>query len=353
MIPLFKPYMPDDISGITDILYSGELSYGKWGKAFEEKLCEYIGIPNILTINTYSNAIIIALLTLGIKAEDEVIASPMACLQSNLPLATYGLKVVWADIDPKTGTLDPSSVEKKITSKTKAIIHNHYCGYPGYVDEINKIGKRKEIFVIDDCIEAFGSQYKDRKMGNLGTDVTLFSFQTVRFPNTIEGGAIVFKDKSLFQKAILCRDLGIDRPHFRDQNGEISTQCDISSLGIAAMTPEINSYLGCIQMKNIDIVLNKQKANAFQWQKYFEQSSILVTEMNKRVDILPNYWVYGILTPNKLQMMSQFRNLGYYTSGIHSNNNYYSVFGEREELFGVNEFMSNFLALPCGWWVNL
>ncbi|MEI3421297.1 MAG: DegT/DnrJ/EryC1/StrS family aminotransferase [Butyricimonas faecihominis] len=68
----------------------------------------------------------------------------MSCLASNQPLQTFGLKIVWADIDPLTGTLDPDSVRQKITDKTRLIFHNHFCGYVGYVDEINMIGWNME-----------------------------------------------------------------------------------------------------------------------------------------------------------------------------------------------------------------
>ena len=181
MIPLYKPYMPNDLPELNQILHSGALAFGKWGHKFEEKLCDYIGAPNIGVVNSFNSAILITLATLGIKTGHEVIASPMSCLASNQPLVSLGIKVVWADIDPETGTLSPDSVEKKITTKTKAIFHNHHCGYPGYIDEINAIGKKNGLYVIDDAIESFGSEYKGNKIGNTGADATVFSFQTVRY----------------------------------------------------------------------------------------------------------------------------------------------------------------------------
>ena len=201
MIPLYKPYIPDMLPELNEILYSGALAYDKWGKAFEQKLSEYIGCSNIAVVNSFNSAMLVVLATLGIKPGDEIIASPMSCLASNQPFVTIGAKVIWADINPKTGTLDPESVNDKITPKTKAIFHNHHCGYVGYIDEINQIGKEKGIYIVDDAIEAFGSEYKGNKIGNTGTDATVFSFQTVRLPNTIDGGGFAFKDNELFEKA--------------------------------------------------------------------------------------------------------------------------------------------------------
>ena len=182
--PLFKPFIPEKLPEMDSILHSGALAYGKYGRQFEERLRIYLGVDNVLLVNSFNSAVLVALFTMGIKPGDEVISSPMACLASNQPLTTIGSKVVWADIDPLTGTLDPDCVKKCITSKTKAIFHNHFCGYPGYIEEINSLGKEYEIPVVDDAIEAFGSEYKGKKIGTTSTDVTIFSFQAVRLPTT-------------------------------------------------------------------------------------------------------------------------------------------------------------------------
>ena len=345
MIPLFKPYMPESLSELDNILHSGALSYGKWGKKFECSLCEFIGNDYLLTTNSYASAIQLALTVLGLSFGDEVITSPMSCLASNQPLLTFGLKIVWADIDPKTGTLSPDSVKEKITSKTKLIFHNHFCGYVGYVDEINSIGKQFGIPVIDDCVEAFGAKYKGKYMGNLGTDFTIFSFQTIRLPNTIDGGAISFKDKKKYDKAFLMRDFGIDRTAFRDINGEISPECDISMKGYGMTMSEISSYIGYSQMDDIPLLLMKQYNNACHWKKELPAVDTLW-----RKNTQPNNWIFGLLSENKIEDMLSFRNKAYYSSGVHLPNNYYTVFGERVFLPGVERFYSRFLALPSGWW---
>jgi dTDP-4-amino-4,6-dideoxygalactose transaminase len=344
--------MPDYLPELDSILHSGDLSYGKWGKAFEAKLCEYIGTDKIVSTNTYTSAIHIALMVLGLKTGDEVIASPMSCLASNQPLITFGLHVVWADIDPLTGTLDPQHIKNKITAKTKLIFHNHFCGFMGYVDELNALGREYNIPVIDDCIEAFGSIYKNRIAGNLGTDISVFSFQTVRFPNTIDGGAVIFNNQEQFEKALLVRDFGIQRSVFRDKNNEISADCDIALPGYGATMSEINSYIGCLQMDDADKLLAKQRKNASKWNIWFDDNFKGVYRLNARQEINPNYWVYGFLSGNKINDMLWIRNQGYYASGVHLNNNNYSVFGEKVFLPGVAEFHSKFLAIPCGWWVN-
>lgn len=349
MIPLYKPYMPE-LPELDNILHSGALAYGTWGREFEKRLAEYLGVKNVLLTNTYGLAWQVLFRTLGLELGDEVIATPMSCLQSTMPMAQYGMKTVWADIDPKYGVLDPDSVKSTITAQTKVIINYHFCGYPGYVDEINAIGKEKGIMVIDDCIEAFGAKYKGKKLGNVGTPISIFNFQTVRLPNTIEGGAIIFEDEELYKKAFVIRDLGINRSIFRDANGEISKDCDIAIPSVNATPSDVNSYIGCCQIEHIDELLQKQAANAKQWEnRLFDMPSLI--DFIRRDGTEPNYWVCGILSGNKEADMKMFKEQGYACSAVHLPNSFYTVFGKQEMLKGVADFYNKYIALPSGWWM--
>ncbi len=347
MIPLYKPYMPE-LPELDQILMSGNLSYGQYTKEFEQKLKKYFGADYLFVTNSFNTAISVVVTTLGLGFGDEIIASPMACLASTQPYASSGLDIKWADIDSARGTLDPKSVEMIVTSKTKAIIHNHFCGYPGYIDEINDIGLRYGIPIIDDGIECFGSEYKGKKIGNCGTDVTVFSLTAVRIPNAIDGGVVVFKNKKLYEKALLIRDCGIDRKKFRDNIGEINPCCDISLIGYSATMSNVNGYIGARQMDCVDNLIRKQRQNAMQWQHKLEDLKGI--DYIKSEDILPNYWVFGLLSDRKRNDIIKFRNNGFYASGVHIDNTVYSVFGDRIQLAGVTDFYNKFLALPCGWW---
>ncbi len=341
--------MPEALPEVDNILHSGALAYGKWGHEFEKRLGVYIGNNQILVTNSFNSAYQVAITTLGLQPEDEVIGSPMTCLASNQPFATQHVKVVWADIEPSTGMLDVEDVRKKITSRTKAILMNHFCGYVGYVDEILTLAKENGLYVIEDAIEGFGSEYKGKKVGNLGADVTVYSFQTVRLPNTIDGGALSFKDSKLYERAVLVRDYGIERSKFRDDMKEINPLCDISIPGYGATLSEINSYVGCLQMDVVEELLEKQQLQAKKWDELFNGSDAKPVCLVEKTQ--SNYWVYGVLTEKKREFMEDWRNRGYYASGVHLPNTYYSVFGHQSELIGVSEFYSKFVALPCGWWM--
>jgi len=353
MIPIFKPYMPEKLTlGIEEILYSGKLAFGLKGKEFEDKLSNYIGNKKLLTVSSYNHALLIVLSTLGLKPGDEVIASPVSCLASNQPFIVKGLKIIWADVDPLSGALQVDDVRSRITSNTKAIFHNHYCGYLGHINEMNALGKEYGIPVIDDCIEAFGSELEGKKTGNLGTDITVFSFQTVRLPNTIDGGALVFNNQEMFEKAKKIRDYGIERNDFRDELNEINPKCDIKLEGYGALMSEVNSLIGIHQMNDISKLLIQQYNNAEFWNEKIKDIKD-ISPLIKTPNSSPNNWIYGIIAKNKRKTIKQFREQGFYATSVHINNNIYSVFKNKTELKGVSAFMDHFVALPCGWWIEL
>lgn len=350
MIPLFKVYMPS-LPELNEILLSGNLAAGKWVVEYENKLKQYFDEPYVMVTNTFASAISVSATTLGLQQGDEILASPMGCLVSTQPYAAMGLKIRWCDIDPRSGTLDPDSVRARITPNTKAIIHNHFCGYPGYIDEINAIGAEFGIPVIDDGIECFGAEYKGKRIGHCGTDITVFATSAVRLPNTIDGGIIIFKKEELYEKAKRIRDCGIDRSKFRDELGEISPLCDISEIGYSATMSNVNAYIGVQQMETLSDLLLAQRNNAEKW-----KSALLMVPEFKILESLegvPNYWVFGMLTNSKEKTIKEFRERGYYASGVHIRNDFYSVFGKEDILLnGVDEFYTKFVALPCGWWMK-
>lgn len=352
MKSLYKPYMPQSLPELDNILHSGSLAYGKWGRMFEEAITDFIGCDEkALVVNSFSSTIQLVILTLGLKPGDEVIASPQSCLASTQPLVSSGLKVVWADIDPKRGTLDPEDIKKRITPKTRLIWHNHHCGYPGYIDEVNEIGRQYNLFVVDDCIEAFGAEYKGRKLGNVGTDITVFSFQTVRLPNTIDGGGVLFRNPEFYEKAMRVRDLGIDRKTFRDDMGEISPLSDVDVLGLGMMCNEISAYIGYLQMLEIENLIKLQRRNGQIWMEKLPLLPIFVNCLDLK-DITPNYWIFGTLCVDKIDAIKFFRQMDFYASGVHLPNTFYSIFGENKKLKGVFEFYKHFVAIPSGWWIS-
>ncbi len=353
MIPLYKVYMPNGIKDqLLEIIYSGKISYGKFSKLFEKKIQEYIGNPLIMTTSTSNHALQIAFDVLELPIDSEVIASPMSCLASTQPILTNKLKVKWVDIDPSTGTLDPDEVKKNISTRTKAILHYHWCGYPGYIDEINKLGKENGLYVVEDATESFGAQYKNNFIGNTGTDIVCFNFGPVRLPNSIEGGAISFSTTEMYSKALLMRDYGIERNKFRDEFGEISSLCDIKIRGYGAMMNDINGFIGLKQMNKVPELLDKQKTNSEILKAAFDDISGIST-IDNRNEILPSFWVYSLFTKEKNKMIDFLRKSSIGCSSVHLRNDIYTCFNNTGKSFnGTDSFINKNISIPSGWWTN-
>lgn len=342
--------MPAELPELIEIMHSGQLAYGRYAHEFERELAEYIGIERVICTNSFNSAYLVLIKALGLREGDEVVASPMCCLASSQPFAVSGIQLVWADIDPATGTLDPDSVRKSITSKTKAILHNHFCGYVGYIDEICAIAREKGLLLIDDVSEAFGSEYKGKKAGNWDADATIYSFQTVRLPNAVDGGGMSFKSEEHCKTAQLLRDYGIDRPRFRDELGEISTACDITLPAYGCLPSDVNGYIGSMTLRETPRLLGQQRANALAITSNLPSDLLPLRPL---VGTNPNRWVFGAMATDKRDFIAAERDRSLIgVSSVHLPNNYYSLFGCQIELPGVEYFYNHFVALPCGWWLD-
>lgn len=348
MIPVHKVYVPKGIEkGMSEIMYSGQLSVGNYTTKFEKNLSEYVGNEKFITLS--QNSILFALQLLGLEKDDEIIASPMSCLMATQQLNVCDLKVKWADIDPNTGTLDPKDVESKITKKTKVILHYHWSGYPGYIDEINSIGKKYNIVIIEDASSAFGSIYKNKKIGNTGSDIVCFSFNPVRIPNAVDGYGIAFNCSALYNEALMFRDLGINRKLFRDDKGEISPYYNVNKKGVSARLNNLSSYIGNQQIKNIDDLLSIHRNNAKKWKSKLKKFNYTYLDENRSY-INPNFWTFCFIANNRDELLNEFRNSGYYATKLHFRNDHYTIFGQPKALLGVEKFSTMQLCIPCGWW---
>ena len=220
MIPLVKSYMPpreELMPEIERVLYSGYIAEGEAAWGFEDGLREFIDNPNTLAVQSGSAALHIALLLLNIGPGDEVISTPMTSEPTNTTIAITGAKVVWADVDPATGLLDPKSVREKITERTKAIMLVHYAGMVCDMDEFNKISEETGIPIIEDAAHALGAKYQGKIVGS-NSRFTCFSFQAIKHMTTVDGGAIAFNNPEDVTPARKLRWFGLDKKVSRLEN---------------------------------------------------------------------------------------------------------------------------------------
>ena len=157
------------------ILSSANYIMGKTVLDFEKEFANYIGVKHAISVGNGTDALVLALKSIGIGEGDEVITTPFTFFATAEAISAVGGTPVFVDVNKDTFNIDTTKIEEKITSKTKAIMPVHIFGQSADMDEINEIAKKHNLMVIEDACQAIGGKYKGRKIGTLG-DVACFSF---------------------------------------------------------------------------------------------------------------------------------------------------------------------------------
>ncbi len=239
--------------------------YGYFGLAyktneFEEEIAGYLGTDRkVIATNTGTTALHLALDTIGIKPGDEVIMPSFTFVATAQAVKMCGGTPVFCEIFPDTLLMNPKDVEKRITSRTKAIIPVHYAGNVCDMDALLEIKKKTGIRIIEDAAHAFGSLFHDRKVGSFG-DITCFSFDSIKVMTCGEGGVIISDDPAFDEVAREKRLLGIDRKtmHVKDWKKR-SWVYDVPTTGYRYHMSNINAAIGLAQIQKVDRFIARRR----------------------------------------------------------------------------------------------
>ena len=198
----------DDIKAVVDTLKSPLITCGPKVDELEKELCEYTGARYAVAVSNGTAALHCACIAAGIGPGDEVITTPMTFAASANCALYCGARPVFADINPETYNIDPDSIRKCITSRTKAIIAVDFTGQVVEADKIRKICNEYGLLFIEDAAHSIGSSYNGTKVGNIA-DITTFSFHPVKTITGGEGGAVLTNDENLYNKISLAHTHGI------------------------------------------------------------------------------------------------------------------------------------------------
>jgi perosamine synthetase len=248
MIPISQPTISnEDIQLVTDAVTSGWVSsIGKYIERFEREFAEFCGVRHCVSTANGTVAIHLALKVLGIGQGDEVIVPDLTFVATANAVTLAGATPVMADVRRSDWCLDPASVERMITSRTKAIIPVHLYGHPCEMDELRSLAHaRGGLKIIEDAAEAHGAVYRGRRVGGLG-DMGTFSFYGNKIVTTGEGGAITTDSDEVADRARFLRDHGMSRQK-RYWHTEVGYNYRLTNLqaalGVAQMT-RIEEFIG-------------------------------------------------------------------------------------------------------------
>jgi len=352
-IPLFTVFMPKDVdSPLLNTLHSGYIGQGAQVKEFESKLGERFCNENALTLNSATSGLQLALRLANVGPGDEVISTPMTCTASNMPILAAGAKIVWADISPQTGLIDPLDIERKINGKTKAILCVDWGGMPCDYDAIMDIANRYRygIKVIQDSAHAIGSQYRGRIVGTIA-DYTVFSFQAIKHISTVDGGVLFCKSSSDYHRGKLLRWYGIDR---EGERRDFRCEEDILEWGYKFHMNDINATIGIAALSHLDSIVGQHRSHALYYSDVINPSYyILPDERDMPYQAESSYWLYTIQLPNeksRVSFMQFMKDNDVMVSQVHARNDTHSAFAPfRCNLPGVNQFVDRQVSIPVHW----
>jgi dTDP-4-amino-4,6-dideoxygalactose transaminase len=348
-IPLFKVHMPESVlEPLGATLLSGYIGQGARVEEFEQALARWFGSHNILTVNAGTSALQLALRLANVGYGDEVISTPMTCTATNVPILAAGAKVVWADIDPETGNIDPLDVERKLNSKTKAVIAVHWGGYPAEIGELNRIGKQYGVKIIEDAAHAFGATYEGQPIGS-HSDFVCFSFQAIKHLTTGDGGAVVCRETESYKRGKLLRWFGIDR---ESERRDLRCEEDVREWGYKFHMNDIAATIGLHQLQFVGEVLKRHRENAAYYRQRLSNLRGL-TLLNYRQNREGSYWLFTVRVSDRDGFIDHMKRSGIVASKVHARNDSHTVFREfQRTLPGVNEFAAQQVSIPVGWWIS-
>lgn len=280
MIQVTKTYLPDIkkyMSYVEKIYESGRLTNGgQFVEELQSRLAAYLGVKNLLLMTNGTLALQIAYRVLGLKGD--VLTTPFSFVATTSSLVWEGLNPVFADIDPETMNIDPKQLEERITQNTTAIVVTHVFGNPCELDEINRIARKYGLRVIYDAAHAFDVKYGNQSVLNFG-DVSMVSFHSTKLFHSIEGGALVFRDDAMYERAKRVINFGIDD----SQN--------IQELGINAKMNEFQAAMGLCVLDEMETI---KASRALRYRKYVQSlrhiAGVFLQKWNKNSSQNYNYF---------------------------------------------------------------
>jgi CDP-4-dehydro-6-deoxyglucose reductase, E1 len=278
-----SPYGAEELIQAMDSLLSGFLTLNQFEKTkiydFEKLWSDYINTKDTIMVNSGSSANFLALQVLSnplvaghIRPGDEIITPAVTWSTTVFPIINANAIPVFVDVDPQTLNISPTEIEKAISDKSKAIMVVHLLGNVSPLDEVMEICKKNKLFLIEDCCEAHGTEYKGKRVGSFG-DISTFSFFFSHLITTIEGGAVSTSNKQYSEIARVLRSQGVVRNmkekeeymksiSYDKRYADIDEAYLFVNMGFNLRPTEIAGGFGIEQMKKIDKFISKRIDNA-------------------------------------------------------------------------------------------
>lgn len=312
-IPISKPFFSnEEINEVKKVMQEGNLTNssfegGKRVRELESLLCKFVGSQNAIALNSGTSALHAALLALGIGKDDDVLVPSFTFLATANAVVAAGANPIFVDIKKSGYTIDPDDLEKKVTSRSKAIIPVHLYGHTADMKPISEIASKHSLHVIEDACQSLGSTYNGKQTGSMG-EIGCFSFYASKVLTSGEGGAIVTNNKEIADRVRMIRNHGMLEGY------------DTRIFGLNLRMTEISAAIAKVQMRKMKMILQTRRKNA-----------LMLTKLLQDLDMdLPrdgdgssyNWYLYTVAIEDRDNVMKKLNSLGigatvYYRTPVH------------------------------------
>jgi dTDP-4-amino-4,6-dideoxygalactose transaminase len=337
MIRLFRVYMSDAAAAaVAEVLGSGYIGQGPQVDAFEAELTPWMPRGyDVVTVSSGTAALDLALHLAGVQAGDEVISTPVTCTATNGVIVNRGARIVWADVDPVSGLIDPADVARKLTSRTRAIMAVDWGGAACNYAALRQYG----LPVIEDAAHAFGL-LGDEPRG----DYVCYSFQAIKHLTTGDGGAICVPPEQA-HRARLLRWFGLDR------RSGASFRCaqTITEAGYKYHMNDIAAAIGRANLRDMPTVVMRHVRHAM----HYSDALRKLPGVGLPPITASAWWLYTIRVNDPAAWIAALAEYGVEASPVHRRNDVHPAFGGSHlPLPGVDAFADHEIAIPVGWWLT-
>lgn len=357
-IPLFKVAMdPQAKDEVAKVLSSGYIGQGPKVEEFEGLFQKLVGTAvRPLATGSCTAALILALKTLSIGPGDLVVCAPMTCSATCQAIVQVGAQIVWADINPQTGLIDPVSVALaigKCPKKPSAIMSVDWGGTLCDYQTLKQIGKHEGIPIIQDAAHCL-------QIGSDHGDYVAWSFGPIKHLTMGDGGALLTPDEELsswaaergygtvYKKAKLLRWFGIDR----DSGDSFRCRNEIYLPGAKYHVNDINAAIGLSNLQLAVVNVEKARENALYYNQVLKDLPIVLPPVRDT----NSWWLYSLVAPGmRDKLVNYLESEGISASPVHARNDLQPVFETAlrpVSLEGLDFFAGGQLSIPVGWWVT-
>ena len=284
---------------IQGVLESGRFVLGPNVEALEAEVAAYTKTQYAVGVASGTDALHLALIAAGVGRGDEVITTPFTFIATAEAISHIGAQPVFVDINPKTYTIDPARIQKKISKRTKAILPVHLYGQPADMDFIRKLAWENELKVVEDCAQAIGAEYKSKKVGSLGDAGCLSFFPSKNLGCYGDGGMVLTSDEEIYAKVKRLRAHGSDQKYMH------------SVLGFNSRLDELQAAVLRVKFREIDQSLQLRLRNVVEYNRLLEGKVIVPYKENFALHV---YNQYTIRVKNRSKIQKRLKAKGVATA---------------------------------------